>query len=114
MHTLQCDGDEKPVHHTDLAGLICMVKTWRKQVECGQQSTQLCPLTLSGIDMHEQRGLLPVVGAAPTIAEGTASIEPAGRAETASATRPKVLEPGVKFLELKVRRARVVWRRTCP
>ena len=36
---------------------------------------------------------LPVVSTAPSMAEGTASIEPAGGAEKAPTARPEALEP---------------------
>ena len=39
--------------------------------------------------MYMSKGALLVVGAAPAIAKGTASIEPAGRAKTATAAMPK-------------------------
>jgi len=39
--------------------------------------------------------VLPIVGTVPALAEGTASIESASRAERAIAARPKVLEPRI-------------------
>ena len=45
----------------------------------------------SGINEHEQRGALPVMGASSALAKGTASIRPAGEAKTASTARPKAL-----------------------
>ena len=47
----------------------------------------------SGVDTHK-RGVLPVVGTAPVMAEGTAGVEPAGGAEKATAAKPEALEPG--------------------
>ena len=50
---------------------------------------------LFGIDMYEGGGApLPVVGAAPALAEGTASIGPASGAERAATADPEALEPG--------------------
>jgi len=46
-----------------------------------------------GVDMHEQGGALLVVGIAPALDKGTASIRPAGKAKTASTTEPEVLAP---------------------
>jgi len=37
--------------------------------------------------------MLPVMGAAPAMAEGTTGIELAGRAEQATAAKPEALEP---------------------
>ena len=45
----------------------------------------------SGIDTHERGGDLPVMGAAPALAEGTAGIEPASGAERATAARSDAL-----------------------
>jgi hypothetical protein len=39
------------------------------------------------VDMHRRGGMLLCVGAAPSMAEGTASIKPAGRAKKAAAAR---------------------------
>ena len=39
---------------------------------------------------------MPVAGAAPALAEGTAGIRPTGEAETASTARPEALVPWVK------------------
>ena len=47
----------------------------------------------SSVDAHERGGALPVVGAAPALAEGTADVEPAGEAEIATAARPEALVP---------------------
>ena len=47
----------------------------------------------SGVDAHERGGALPVVGAAPVLAEGTAGVEPAGKAEKATAAKPEALVP---------------------
>ena len=47
----------------------------------------------SGVDAHERGGALPVVGVAPALAEGTASVGPAGEAETASTAEPEALAP---------------------
>ena len=33
------------------------------------------------IDMHKQGGALPVAGVVPALAEGTAGVEPAGKAK---------------------------------
>ena len=53
----------------------------------------------SGIDTHEQGGgqallVVELVGAAPAMAKGTASIEPTGRAEKATTVKLEALEPG--------------------
>jgi hypothetical protein len=45
----------------------------------------------SRVDVHERGGVLPVVGAAPALAESTAGVEPAGEAERAAAARPEAL-----------------------
>ena len=51
------------------------------------------PIKCADADVHEQGGVLAVVGAAPALAKGTASIEPASEAERASAAKPKALTP---------------------
>jgi len=43
-------------------------------------------------EAHDRRGVLPAVGTAPALAEGTSSIEPASGAEEATATQPEALE----------------------
>lgn len=49
----------------------------------------------SGVDTHERGGmLLLVAGAAPSRAEGTAGVKPAGGAEKAAAARPEALGLG--------------------
>ena len=45
---------------------------------------------LSGVDVHERGGALPVAGAALALAEEAAGIEPAGKAERATAAKPEV------------------------
>ena len=45
----------------------------------------------SSVDAHEQGGALLVVDAAPAVAKETTSVEPAGEAERAAATRPEAL-----------------------
>ena len=50
----------------------------------------------SSVDAHKQGGALPVVGTAPALAEGTASVKPAGKAEIATAAKFKVLVPWVQ------------------
>ena len=45
----------------------------------------------SGINAQEQGGVLLVVGTALALAKGAASVGPAGKAETASTTRPEAL-----------------------
>ena len=45
------------------------------------------------IDMHQRWGVLLVMGTAPAIAGGTASVKSASRAEQATAATPEVLEP---------------------
>jgi len=50
----------------------------------------------SGIDAHEQGGALLVAGIALALAEGTAGIEPAGKAKKAITARPKALVPWVQ------------------
>jgi hypothetical protein len=47
----------------------------------------------SNVNAHEQWGVLLVIGTAPALAEDTPSIEPAGKAERATAARPKALVP---------------------
>ena len=49
------------------------------------------PIECADADAHEQ--VLAVAGAAPALAEGTASIEPASEAERASAAKPEALTP---------------------
>ena len=46
-----------------------------------------------GIDAYKQGGALPIMGIAPALAEGTASVGPAGKAETASTAEPEALAP---------------------
>jgi hypothetical protein len=41
----------------------------------------------SGVDTHRRGGMLLCVGAAPSMAEGTASVKPAGGVEKATAAR---------------------------
>ena len=48
------------------------------------------------VDAHERGGLWPVVGAASALAKGTAGIEPAGKAEIATAAKLKALVPWVQ------------------
>jgi hypothetical protein len=45
------------------------------------------------VDAHERGGALPVVGAASALAEGTAGVEPAGKAEIATAAKLEALVP---------------------
>ena len=47
----------------------------------------------SGVDAHKRGGVLPVVGAAPALAKGTAGIEPTGEAERATAAKSEALAP---------------------
>jgi hypothetical protein len=47
----------------------------------------------SSVNAHEQGGALPVVGAAPALAEDTAGIEPTGKAEKATAAKSEALVP---------------------
>ena len=47
----------------------------------------------SGVDTHERGGALLVVGTAPTLAEGTAGVEPTGEAERATAAKSEALAP---------------------
>jgi len=47
----------------------------------------------AGVDTHEVGGALPVAGAIPGLAKGTASIELASGAEKAAAAKPEALEP---------------------
>ena len=47
----------------------------------------------TGADAHELGGALPVAGAIPGLAKGTASIELASRAAKAAAAKPEALEP---------------------
>lgn len=46
-----------------------------------------------GVDAHERGGMLPVAGAATTLAEGTVGVKPAGEAERANAAKLEVLDP---------------------
>jgi hypothetical protein len=46
----------------------------------------------SGVDAHKRGGALLVVGAAPALAKGTASVEPAGKGKT-TAAKPEALVP---------------------
>jgi hypothetical protein len=48
------------------------------------------------IDTHEQGGALLVISTASALAEGIASVEPAGKAEIATATKLKALVPWVQ------------------
>jgi hypothetical protein len=48
----------------------------------------------SGVDMHEQGGVPPVVSAALAMAKGTTSVKSAGGAEKATTTKSEALEPG--------------------
>jgi len=100
---------------------IYVLKPWRNQGECQHQATHLSSLEImaardldnlgpactaenadvgkvkpSCIDVHKQGGALPVAGAAPALAEGTAGVRPAGEAETASTARPEALVPWAK------------------
>jgi len=47
----------------------------------------------SGVGTHERGGALLIVGGAQALAKGTASVEPAGDAEKATATKPEALVP---------------------
>jgi hypothetical protein len=47
----------------------------------------------SSVNAHKRGGVLPVVGAAPALAEGTAGVEPAGEAEKATAAKSEALVP---------------------
>ena len=47
----------------------------------------------SSVDAHERGGTLPVVGAATALAEGTASVEPAGEAQRATVAKSEALVP---------------------
>jgi len=47
----------------------------------------------SSVDEHERGEALPVVGAAPALAERTAGVEPAGEAERAAAAKSEALAP---------------------
>jgi hypothetical protein len=47
----------------------------------------------AGVDADEVGGALPVAGAIPGLAKGTASIELASRAAKAAAAKPEALEP---------------------
>ena len=51
----------------------------------------------SGVDAHKRGGALPVVGVAPALAEGTAGVEPAGEAETATAAKSEALVPWARY-----------------
>ena len=47
----------------------------------------------SGVDTHERGGALLIVGDAQALAKGTAGVEPTGKAEKATTTKPEVLVP---------------------
>jgi len=63
---------------------------------CTAENPDIGKVKPSCIDVHKQGGALPVMGAAPALAEGTAGVRPAGEAETASTARPKALVPWAK------------------
>ena len=46
-----------------------------------------------GVDVHKRGGALPVVGTTSALAEGTASVGPAGKAEIATTAEPEALAP---------------------
>jgi len=75
-------GDHGSPGDLDSLGPVCTVADMDAiEVEC------LC------VDAHKQGGALPAVGAAPAQAEGTASVGPTGKAETATTTEPEALAP---------------------
>jgi len=78
-------GDHGCPRDLDNLGPACMAEN----VDIGKVKP-LC------IDMYKQGGALPVTGAATALAEGTTGVRPAGKAETASTTRPEALVPWVK------------------
>ena len=47
----------------------------------------------SGVDTNKQRGLLPFMDTTPALAESTAGVELAGKAEKATAAKLEALEP---------------------
>ena len=47
----------------------------------------------SNVNAHKRGGVLPVVGAVPTLAEGTPGVEPAGEAEKAATAKSEALVP---------------------
>ena len=47
----------------------------------------------SNVNAHEPWGVLLVVGTAPALAEDTPGVEPAGKAERATAARSEALAP---------------------
>jgi len=51
---------------------------------------------LSGVDTQERRRVLLVVDTTPAVTESTASIEPAGKAERATAAKSEALVPWVQ------------------
>ena len=55
------------------------------------EDTDVRELEPSSVDAHEQGGALLVVDTTPAVAKETASVEPAGEAERATAARPEAL-----------------------
>ena len=78
-------GDPGSPGGLDSLGLACMaVDADTKEVEP------------SGVDAYERRGALPIVCAAPALAEGTAGVEPASEAERAMAAKFEALASWVR------------------
>ena len=65
----------------------------RLGLACTVANVDVRELEPSSVDVYERGGALPVVGAAPTLAEETAGVEPAGEAERAAAAKPEALAP---------------------
>ena len=53
-------------------------------------------LETPSVDVHEQGGVLPIVGVVPPLAERTAGVEPASEAEKATTAKLEALVPGRK------------------
>jgi len=56
-------------------------------------NTDLDAVESAGVDAHELGGALPVMGAIPGLAKGTASIKLASGAEKAAPAKPEALGP---------------------
>jgi len=65
----------------------------RLRLVCTVSNADARELEPSSVDAYERVGALPVVGAAPALAEGTAGVEPAGEAERAMAAKSEALAP---------------------
>jgi len=80
-------SDDSPILHGSAGGLDCLGLA---RVVADADAKELEP---SSVDAHERGGALPVVGAAPALAEETTGVEPAGKAERAAAAKSEALAP---------------------